>query len=115
MKSNCFLVAWNKYVKDESTWLSFRRSKYSYLIGKIPKPIRTLSLILLWPVFVLYVILHTLAFETWPHFTFSRQPAKDAEEFIPTEDKKLRYFPKIIFEGKIKPVWDKNVPRSNSN
>ena len=104
MKSNCFLRAWEKYLSGEAVWLSFRRSAYSSLYGKIPSPIRVAAYILLWPVFTVYAILHILAFETWPHFVWSRLPPVDAREFVPFGAKSKRPLPPVLFEGYEQPV-----------
>ena len=104
MKSNCFLRAWDKYLNGEAVWLSFRRSAYSSLYGKIPSPIRFVAYLALWPVFTLYTVLHILAFETWPHFVWSKYPPFDAIEFVPFGAKSKRPIPPVIFDGYEQPV-----------
>ena len=101
MKSNCYLVAWEKYLNNEATWLCFRKSKYSRLTGKIPRPIKLLALVLMYPVVIAYAILHTLAFETWPHFIWSNTSPIDAEEFVPLKTNSPKWFPPVIFDGQI--------------
>ena len=58
MKSNCYIAAWQKYVRDEAVWLCFRKSKYSRLAGKIPRPIQWVARMLMYPVASAYAILH---------------------------------------------------------
>ena len=99
MKSNCYIAAWNKYVRDEAVWLCFRKSKYSKLLGKIPRPIRWVARMLMYPVAAVYAVLHTLAFETWPHFVWSVWPPERGMEYVPDEEKSQRWFPVVFFRG----------------
>ena len=99
MKSNCYIAAWQKYVRDEAVWLCFRKSKYSRLVGKIPRPIQWVARMLMYPVAAAYAILHTLAFETWPHFIYSIRPPACGVEYVPDNEKAPHWFPPIFFRG----------------
>lgn len=101
MKSNCYLVAWRQYARRNGVWLCFRRSRYSKLTGRIPRPIRWMARLLMYPIAGAYAILHTLAFETWPHFIWSARPPARAKEFVPIDEKAPRWVPPLLFEGRV--------------
>lgn len=65
---------------------------------------------LMYPVAALYAILHTIAFETWPHFVWSCWPPDGGEEFVPHEAKSARYIPPILFDGYIKQIHNTPNP-----
>jgi hypothetical protein len=82
-------------------WLCFRRSRYARLAGRIPRPIRWMARALMYPIAAVYAVLHTLAFEAWPHFVWSLWPPEPANEFVPVDDKRARLVPPLLFEGRI--------------
>ena len=104
MISNCFVYSWLKHVRGEAMYLTFRRSRYSSLTGRIPAPVRWVAHVLLWPVFALYAVLYVLALETWPHFHWADHPARGAREFVPLKPKHVRWLPPILFAGKEREV-----------
>ena len=76
-----------------------RKSNYSRWVGRIPRPIRWIAHVLLYPAFALYAVLHLIALERWPHFAWSDDVDEHAEEYAPAVDKTRRWFPPLFFDG----------------
>ena len=53
----------------------------------------------MYPVAAVYAVLHTLAFETWPHFVWSIWPPERGMEYVPDEEKTARWLPDVFFRG----------------